>query len=654
MELSGPLIPRQLLVGNPARVLPQISPDGQVVSFLAPLEGALNIWIAPVACMADARPVTRDTKRGIRSYGWTHTGRHLWYLQDHGGDENFHLHVASTTGESVVNLTPFTNVQTRIVGFSRSQVRSALIAINRRDPRWHDVFRVDLLSGELELIYENNEFSQFICDDELKLRLALKGTTEGGMEVFLPTAEGGWRKFFDVGREDAITTAPVAMGPAGEAIAYFLDSRGRNTAAAVAIDLDSGQTTVLGEHPATDVLGLEINPVSRRVEACHVDYLEPEWILTGTALEEDFRRLSQLGLGHFQLTSRSDDDRKWIVTFTDDREPARYWLYDRHSGGASQLFVARPDLEGWPLSPMRSVIIRSRDGLDLVSYLTLPVDAPLDEEGRPIEAPPMVLLVHGGPWSRNTFGYNPEHQLLANRGYAVLSVNYRGSKGFGKDFVNAGDREWAGKMHDDLIDAVNWAIESGVARRDKIAIMGGSYGGYATLVGLTFTPEVFACGIDIVGPSNLETLLASFPSYWVSLFETFALRTGDPRTEEGRKLLRERSPLHRSDRIVRPLLIAQGANDVRVTRAEADQIVTAMQRGSKPVTYVLYPDEGHGFGRPENRLSFMAITEAFLATFLGGRCQPFEHDLDGSSLEVLAGPEFIHGLNDVVGKTQRL
>lgn len=333
-----------------------------------------------------------------------------------------------------------------------------------------------------------------------------------------------------------------------------------------------------------------------------------------------------------------------------DDGPIRYYLYDRIQKKATFLFTNQRDLEGVKLSKIHPVVIKSRDGLDLISYLTLPYWTDSDHDARPNARLPMVLFVHGGPWARDSWGYNPYHQWLANRGYAVLSVNYRGSTGFGKDFINASNLEWAGKMHDDLIDAVNWAIDQGIADKHKIAIMGGSYGGYATLVGLTFTPEVFTCGVDIVGPSNLRTLLETIPPYWKPMMDMWSTRVGDPRTEEGRKFLDSRSPLTYVDRIRKPLLIGQGANDPRVKQSESDQIVRAMQEKNIPVTYILYSDEGHGFARPENRLSFNAVAEQFLAQHLGGRAQPIGDDFQGSTIQVPSGADQIPGLSEALGK----
>jgi dipeptidyl aminopeptidase/acylaminoacyl peptidase len=298
---------------------------------------------------------------------------------------------------------------------------------------------------------------------------------------------------------------------------------------------------------------------------------------------------------------------------------------------------------------MHPVMIKSRDGLELVSYLTLPRDADADGDARPEKgALPMVLVVHGGPWARDEWSLNRTHQWLSRRGYAVLSVNYRGSRGFGKNFVNAGDHEWAGKAHDDLVDAVGWAVAQKIAEKDKVAIFGGSYGGYATLVGLTFTPDTFACGVDIVGPSNLVTLLQSIPPYWESEIEQFTKRIGDHRTEDGKKFLASRSPLTFADRIKKPLLIGQGANDPRVKQAESDQIVKKMADKGIPVTYVVYPDEGHGFARPENRTSFNAVADVFLAQCLGGPYEPIGKDFQGASLTVPAGKEHVHTLSESI------
>jgi dipeptidyl aminopeptidase/acylaminoacyl peptidase len=354
------------------------------------------------------------------------------------------------------------------------------------------------------------------------------------------------------------------------------------------------------------------------------------------SVQEDFAYLESLDDGVIDVTSTDLENKTWIVVYLSDTKPVKYYLYNRDTRQARFLFTNRSDLAKCELAPMHPVLIKSRDGLDMVSYLTLPNDAVAHKSStRPIKPLPLILNVHGGPTARDSWGLNAEHQWFSNRGYAVLSVNYRSSIGFGKEFINKGRGEWGGCMHDDLIDAVNWAVDNKIAARDKVAIYGGSYGGYAALVGLTFTPDVFACAVDIVGPSNLITLLKSIPPYWQPYYVELIRRTGgDPDTEEGRKFLESRSPLTFADRIKKPLLIAQGANDPRVKQAEADQIVAAMEANGIPFTYALYPDEGHGFARPENRISFYAVVEEFLQKHLGGKAEPIGNAFEGASVQI--------------------
>jgi dipeptidyl aminopeptidase/acylaminoacyl peptidase len=339
------------------------------------------------------------------------------------------------------------------------------------------------------------------------------------------------------------------------------------------------------------------------------------------SIAPDFEAITKVRQAEFGVSSRNLTDSNWLVAYSTDDGPVYYYAYDRESKTSTLLFSNRPQLEELSLASMQPISFQARDGLTIHGYLTTPV-------GISAKNLPTVLLVHGGPWVRDTWGYDPEVQWLANRGYAVVQVNYRGSSGYGKDFLNAGNREWGAKMHDDLIDAVNWLVQQGIADSKKIAIMGGSYGGYATLVGLTFTPDVFAAGVDIVGPSNLITMMESIPPYWEPLRAMEAHRVGNLETEQD--FLKSRSPLFFVDRIKKPLLIAQGANDPRVKQAESDQIVEAMQQNGKPVEYVLYTDEGHGFARPENRLHFYAKAEEFLAKYLGGRFEPLG-DIPGHS-----------------------
>jgi dipeptidyl aminopeptidase/acylaminoacyl peptidase len=466
---------------------------------------------------------------------------------------------------------------------------------------------------------------------------------DGGVSYHRRTDAGTFEPWLEVDHEDAATTSPLGFDHDGTTL-YLEDSRGRDTAALFATDLATGKTTLLAEDPKSDVGGVLAHPATGRVQAVSFEYERPRWQALDPEIAADLDALEKVEPGQLVVTGRTVADDRWVVAFLRDDGPGRYHLWDRAAKKATYLFSNRKDLDGLPLVPMHPVVIPSRDGLSLVSYLSLPKASDPGRTGKPSKPLPLVLDVHGGPWVRDSWGYHPYHQWLANRGYAVLSVNFRGSSGFGKRFLVAGNREWAGKMHDDLLDAVEWAVKNGVADPAKVAIEGGSYGGYATLVGLTFTPEVFACGVDVVGPSSLVTLLESVPPYWKPQLDMMKKRVGDPSTEEGRKFLLSRSPLPKVDAIKRPLLIGQGANDPRVKQAEADQIVKAMQEKKIPVTYVLYPDEGHGFQRPPNRLSFNAVVEAFLAPILGGRVEPIGDDLAGSSITVPAGADRIPGL----------
>ena len=644
------LIPRDALFGNPERAGVQISPDGKYLSWIAPLEGVMNVWVAPANDLAAARAVTDDQARGIRNYFWSYRPDTLLYLRDSGGDEDFHLYAVDLASNQSRDLTPFDKTTAQVAGVSPTRPDSILVGMNDRDAKWHDLYRVDLASGERTLVEKNTqEIAGYIADGDYNLRFAQRSRPDGGMDI-LKRAGAAWEKSDDIPFEDVLTTGTLGLTRDGKTL-YLADSRTRNTSALYAVDSATGERTLLAEDPRADIGGGLSDPRSGELQAVAVNYLREEWKLLGDTLAADLKALEAIGPGEVSVNSRTLDDKTWIVTYSAAESPAVYYRYDRTPGAEgtlTRLFSARPALDGKPLAPMWPLELKSRDGLNLVSYLTLPPQADPDGDGKPDAPVPMVLLVHGGPWGRDEYGYSGYDQWLANRGYAVLGVNFRGSTGFGKEFTNAGDGEWAGKMHDDLIDAVNWAVGEGITSADKVAIMGGSYGGYATLAGLTFTPETFACGVDIVGPSNLNTLLATVPPYWASFFEQIARRMGDPRTEAGRAWLTERSPLTRVDQIRRPLLIGQGANDPRVKQDESDQIVNAMTARNIPVTYVLFPDEGHGFHRPENAKAFNAVAEGFLAQCLGGRAQPIGNDFAGSSISVPAGADGVPGLAEAL------
>ena len=644
------LIARDALFGNPERTNVQISHDGKYLSWTAPVDGVMNVWVAPADDPSKAKAVTDDKARGIRNYSWTYRASTLLYLRDTGGDEDFHLYSVDLSTGAKHDLTPYPKTRAQIAGISHLHPGELMVGMNDRDSKWHDLYKVDLATGKRTLVEKNDaEIAGYLLDPEFKLRLALRSRPDGGSDLLKPDGKGGWTKSEEIPFADSLTTSPGGFTTDGKT-QYFSDSRGRNTAALYAVDVASGKKTMVFEDARVDVGSTLEDPKTRVVQAIEVNYLRNEWKPVGDALAGDLKTLQGIGPGEFFVSARTLDDKTWIVGYSAAETPAVYYRYDRDgkSGKLTRLFSVRPKLEGKPLVPMWAREIKARDGLDLVSYLTLPKGADKNGDGKPDYAVPLVLFVHGGPWARDEYGYNAAHQWLANRGYAVLSVNYRGSTGFGKTFISAGDREWAGKMHDDLIDAAQWAVKEGITTQDQVAIMGGSYGGYATLVGLTFTPDAFKCGVDIVGPSNLNTLLSSIPPYWAAFLEQFAKRVGDPRTEDGKKLLAERSPLSHVDAIKKPLLIGQGANDPRVKQPESDQIVEAMKKKNIPVTYVLFPDEGHGFQRPENSKAFYAVAEGFLSQCLGGRAQPIGEDFAGSSISVPEGAAGVPGLAEAL------
>lgn len=649
------LIARDALFGNPERANVQISPDGKYLSWVAAVDGVLNVWVAPADNPSQARAVTQDKARGIRSYFWSYHPDTLLYLRDSGGDEDFHLYAVDLKTGQAKDLTPFPKTTAQVAGVSPRHPGTILVGMNDRDAQWHDIYKVDLASGDRTLLEKNDaQIAGYIADADYTLKYAQRSRPDGGADVLRRGANGAWEKFDDIPFEDVLTTSPGGLTLDGKTL-YFTDSRGRNTAALFAIDVASGKRSLVLEDARADVGGTLADPATGKVQAVSVDYLRDEWKVVDPAIRADLEKLEAIGPGDVSVNTRTLDDKTWIVAYSAAEAPLVYYRYDRGAGTLTKLFSARPKLEGKPLVPQWPVEIASRDNKTLVSYLTLPRSADANNDGKADAPVPLVLLVHGGPWARDSYGYGGYNQWLANRGYAVLSVNFRGSTGFGKDFTNAGNGEWAGKMHDDLIDAVQWAVKQGVTTQDQVAIMGGSYGGYATLAGLTFTPDAFACGVDIVGPSNLNTLLSTVPPYWASFFEQLAKRMGDPRTDAGKKWLTERSPLTRADQIKKPLLIGQGANDPRVKQAESDQIVKAMQAKNIPVTYVLFPDEGHGFARPENNKAFNAVTEGFLAQCLGGRAEPIGKDFTGSSISVPVGADGVPGLAEALkGHTQEV
>ncbi|MDX6392556.1 MAG: hypothetical protein QOJ73_3619 [Streptosporangiaceae bacterium] len=610
------LIPRRVLFGNPERVSPRISPDGTLLAWIAPHEGVLNVWVAPAGAdgvdWAQARMVTDDTDRGIRMFTWAHDGRHVLYLRDTGGDENWRLHDVDLETMQRRDLTPFDEVATQIIAAEKKFPTEILIGLNRDNPQLHDVYRVDLVSGELVKEVENPGFIGWIADAQLVVRAGIQPQPDGGAVVMVrDSAAEEWRQLLAIDAEDALTTGPLAFSEDGASL-LAESSVGADTARLVRIDLASGDVEVLAEDPEADVTGVRLHPDTREPQIVTFLKDRSEYQVLDPSVAPDLAAIRALHPGDPSLVGADNADATWLVGFTNDAGAVPYFSYDRETRSGRFLFEHQPELSHYELAPMEPFSFTSRDGLTIHGYATFPPEA--ERTGLP-----MVLNVHGGPWARDAWGYDAEAQWLANRGYLSVQVNFRGSTGYGKAFVNAGDREWGGRMQDDLVDAVAFAVGQGWADPARVAIYGGSYGGYAALAGATFTPDLFRCAVDIVGPSNLKTLIETIPPYWAPMVAQFHRRVGDPAVDA--EFLWSRSPLSRVSSIRIPLLIAQGANDPRVKQAESEQIVAALREAGIDHEYLLFPDEGHGFAKPENRLRFYAAAERFLARHLGGRAE---------------------------------
>ncbi len=630
------LVARTVFFDNPDVGSVRISPDGATLAWLAPIGGVRNLFVAPRDDLDAARAVTRATDRNLSTfYRWAHTNRHLVFFQERDGDENWRASSVDLVSGAIVPLTPERGVKAYWQEADRRFPEEMLFRHNARDKRYFDLFRVNLVTGNSDLLFENNEFAWYVTDSNFQLRLGVRFMPDGSAEWLERRSDGTWTPFIKVPISDFESTQPQDFSADGKTL-YMLDARGRDKAALFAVDMATRHDSLLAADDEADIVQVDFDFVQRRPVTARANRDRVRLHAVDPAASQDLAALASYGPGDVEIIDRSADNRFMTVFYERDTESGEYALLDRESRNVRSLFRQRKALAGLALQKMQPVMIPARDGLRLNGYLTRP------ETGA--GNLPMVLVIHGGPYWRDSWGFNSTHQWLANRGYAVLSVNFRGSTGFGKAFVTAADKEWGGKMHDDLIDAVDWAVGQGIADPKRVGFFGASYGGYSALTAATRTPEVFACIVDVFGISNLITFMATIPPYWGPWFSIWKNRLGDPATEAGRAFLTERSPLTRIDRAVRPILIAQGARDVRVVAAESEQMVTALKQRGVPVTYITFPDEGHGFARPENRMAFYAITESFLAKHLGGRSQPVGDDFKGSSLKVETGGELVPGL----------
>ncbi|MFG0327291.1 MAG: S9 family peptidase [Phycisphaerales bacterium JB037] len=637
---AGPpeLIPRETFFGSPTRSRVRLSPDGRSFAFVAPFEGVANLWTAPVDHPEKVTPATREPAPGVITYAWSASGEHLVYLVDPDTNENWQARSVELATGTVLDLTPRGSGQAKLADLDPSHPHSVLIALNDRDPELHDLYEVDLNTAKRTLRrIAPRDAAGWIIAPGRELIYSIRLTTEGGATILLTHPDRPAQPILDIGREDLLTTGVKAI-TTDRRWMILEDSRGRDTAALARLPLDdrgvpAGPREILAQDDASDIADVLLDPRTNEPVAVAFERARLRWHPLCEDAARDLARLESAHDGAVRITSQSDDASRWLAVLIDDDGPARYRVLDRESPSQSaDLGATRPELETLDLRPMESVTIPTRDGLELVGYLTRP-DSP--------DAAPLVLLVHGGPWARDHWGYDPFHQLLANRGMAVLSVNYRGSTGFGKAFVNAGNLEWGGAMQTDLVDAARWAIAEGIADPDRLAIMGGSYGGYAALSGLAFTPDLFACGVAVAAPADLVSMLRTIPPYWEPLTALWRDRVGDVESPEGRDRLRERSPLAHADRIIRPTLILHGERDPRAHVTDVRKLADAVGARGVPVSLGVFPDEAHGIRRPENWLAVAALTEVFLARHLGVRAQRLDGVVEDSSIRLETGSSLL-------------
>jgi len=640
-----PLIPREILFANPTRTDPKISPDGSQLSWLAPdKNNTLNVWTSGIDG-ANPRAVTKETGDPIEWYTWAADGRHILYLHDNAGDEIPHLFSVDLTTGNVRDLTPFRGVRAQNVLTASRHPEVALVAMNLRDRTKFDMYRVNLETGAVTLEATNpGDVLTWNADNNFAVRAATAFDGKTGRTIIRvrDAADKPWRDLVVMPFERALFAGQVVNGslvvgfnPDGKSL--LIDSalhsdKGR----LVRVDLKDGhEIGVVAEDPKCDV-GLEdvgrlgmapkvlLNPANDAPQAVEFNFEMPRWSFIDSKLKADFEEISRQTAGFVGVASRDNGDRVWIVAARRSDSPDKYYIFNRETKKLTLLFDENPALAKLELAAKQPVVIKARDGLELVSYLTIP-------PGVEAKKLPLVLLIHGGPWDRDTDAYDQEPQFLANRGYAVLQVNYRGSTGFGLKFFNAGDLQVGLGMVEDVIDAAHWAVDQGIADPKRIAAMGGSMGGFATLRALEMQPDLFACGVDECGPADEATSLRTFPSYWSNIIARWRRREGD--ADHDQNWNRKISPLYHVDAIRAPLLIGQGKNDPRVTLANADAMVAALRKANREVTYVVYPDEGHGFARPENQFDFYGRVEEFLAKHLGGRAEPWKK-ITGATAEL--------------------
>ena len=619
-----PLIDRELLFGDPEISGAQLSPDGKFLSFIRPYNGTRNIWVKGLAEPFDkARPMTNDQSRPVRGYFWSRDGKYLLYSQDKAGDENFNIYAvnpaeALPAGQPVPtarDLTGLKGVRVQVINVPLTDPNTLYIGLNDRDKAWHDLYKLNLTTGEKTLVRQNNDrIGDWTFDWNDQLRLAARSNPDGSTEWLRVDGEN-MTPFYKTSIDEQSAVEGFAKD---NQHVYLTTNKGqRNLAEIVLLDPATGQEQPYQADPLkrVDVGGLTISEKTHEPVFVSFEDDRMRRVWKDKGFEQDFAAVSrQLPGLDVQPMSHTTDERLWLLAASSATQPSVAYLFDRQTKQLSKQYETRPKLKAADLADMKVVRYKSSDGLEIPAYLTLP-------KGVAAKNLPVIILPHGGPWARDTYGFNAMAQFLANRGYAVLSPNFRASTGYGKQFLEAGNGEWGRKMQDDLTWGVKYLVAQGIADPKRVGIMGGSYGGYATLAGVAFTPDLYNAAVAIVAPSNLMTLLNAIPPYWEAGRKQMYARMADPGTEEGRAALARMSPLGSADKIKTPLMIVQGANDPRVNKAEADQIVVALRDRNYPVQYLLAPDEGHGFARPVNNMAMFAASEKFLASHLHGRYQ---------------------------------
>lgn len=620
-----PLIDRETFFGNPEYAGAQISPDGKYISFVKPYKGTMNVWVKEANAAFDtAKPLTADLSRPVRNYFWSRDGKYILYVQDKGGDENFNVYAVNpadkpAAGQDVPtarNITDGKGVRAMIQAVPDSDPDAIYVGINERDKAWHDLYKVKISTGERTLINENKDrYQGMIFDNSDKLRLAVRSAQNGDTEILKIGADGKATKIYSCNGFERC--APIRFHKDNKRV-YIRSNKGdADLIGLYLMDAETGAVELVESDPLkkVDLSNASFSDVSKEMIATTYEDDREKIYWKDKKFEKIYNTIrNRLGDREIAIGSSTRDEEKFIITTYSDVDPGTVWFYDRKSGNLSTLYQVREKLDRKALAPMKAVRYKSSDGLEIPAYLTLP-------KGVEAKNLPTIVVPHGGPWGRDSWGYSGMAQFLANRGYAVLQPNFRASTGYGKKFLNAGNNEWGQKMQDDITWGVKYLVEQGISDPKRVGIMGGSYGGYATLAGVAFTPDVYAAGVAIVAPSNLQTLLEAIPPYWEAIRAVFYKRMGDPNTPEGLAQMKRQSPLYSADKIKTPLMVVQGANDPRVNKYESDQIVYALNQRNYPVEYIVAPDEGHGFARPVNNMAMYAAAEKFLAKHLGGRFQ---------------------------------